>query len=299
MGSLSDFLKKFRQYFLDKDWEDFIEPKYLPLNRGDSNKDQLVEFCLTKKEIVLKISTDFADNSYANAAAERLCLLITVFRKKYSYETQTYEIVLCGPSTVQLYINKAYYNTDVFAYTGSYSYQCYLHYKEDKSILFFQFFPDTYYRDMTTSSEGLIVYQPVIKTFNSQYINNYMQAHAPQFGNSVGEYYYSIKLDQDYTELAYRIPIKQAYNILENQLLLSKNIEIYDSTRKSFWGIPLGIIGAQGVTRYRFYNINNKKYFCFQYNLLICCEDEDDLTPTLPEGVEVIDMAPKPSTTFE
>ena len=289
-GRLSDFFEMIYQYFLDKGWENFKEPAYLPYYSGDP-ADQLVEFCITKKEMVLTIRSSIEDMvnnySYVNGAHVYDEMVCKIERKKWNNEKKAYDLF-----TVETYyIDFCYFYSSAPAFQGDYQFQIYLHYKDDDSILFLNFFPYTY----TSAGYGAVVFQPLVKSGLSQYINNCIYCMELRYSESRVYGPIIIRLDSDNKNLTTRVPIKQAYNILDNQLLLLKNLEIYDKDIKTFWGSPLGIIAVQGATWTRFYNINDKKYFCFAPNLLVCCEDEDDLTPVLPEGAEVIDMAPKPT----
>lgn len=288
-GRLSDFFKIIYQYFLDKGWETFKEPVYLPYASGDP-ADQLVEFCITKKEIVLTIRSSIEDivnkHSSVNNIKVATNIVCKIERKKWNNEKKAYDLFIVNTYPIEF----GFSSNPIFAFRGDYQFQIYLHYKDDNSILFLNFFPYTY----TSAGYGAVVFQPLIKSSLSQYINNCIYSIKSNYSGQIPEPII-IKLNSDNQSLAVRIPIRQAHNILDNQLLLLKNLEIYDKDTQTFWGSPLGIIAVQGAIWTRFYSINNKKYFCFIPNLLICCEDEDNLTPVLPEDAEVIDMAPKPT----
>ena len=302
-GSLSDFLKMIYDYFIEQGWEEIKKEgeedlwntelpgkTLLPLNKTDTIKDQLVQFCLTKKQMVLNIATQTYINNYlyADSANISLNLYITVYTKIYDTHTQKYNLYLINNSSnILLPISAA---ISVKPYTTPYNYKFFLYYKDNDTILYCNLFAWNYDK----SNHGVAFFQPIIKNVHSQYINNFMQ-YEQQLMSSKTCLSFSTALDIfDNASLSYYSPIKPLWNGTDGQLVVSKNIGIKDTTTSTFWGEMLGILSVFGAEFLKFYNINNKKYFCFKAGFLICCEDEDTLTATLPKDAEVIDMTPKP-----
>lgn len=304
-GSLSDFLKMIYDYFIERGWEEIKKEgeedlwnteipgkTLLPLdNKEDTIKDQLVQFCLSKKQMVLNIATPAYGNfTYTGQSSISLILYVTVYTKIYDTNTQKYNLYLIN-DTANISLPISATNNYVFPYETPYNYKFFLYYKDNDTILYCNLFAWNY----NQGSYGIAFFQPIIKSVHSQYRNNFMQYELQQISNKTCTSF-STTLDIfDKNALLYYSPIKPLWNGAEGQLVVSKNIGIKDTTTSTFWGEMLGILSVSGAELLKFYNINNKKYFCFKTGFLICCEDEDTLTAILPKGTEIIDMAPKPN----